>query len=1167
MESKMLVFCEMRVSVQLLAEFLRLRNVCNCEYVMGQRSRQARVNVHVGTHSLPNTKKILAQFKKTGPDAPRLLAATSVLAEGIDVPECNVVVMFDSAPNVVASIQTRGRARTTTSVYVIFTESLQVDQKQRAMATFAATLREVADDPSILGKGHPPRITSHPIPSEEFKSCYYVQRTESFLPCEMAKSLIYNLYKPMDLATGIVSHYSEKPLRRLQYDASTNIVSGYLPKLLHPDCTKPDVEVGQFHLQLLGNITKKTAEKLGYLHCIRLLHQAEILTDNLLLPYKPKSPPLSKTMTDQSGRIDEFWRKACNCFLPHHLHNYLSRSDDDESQGPPPPHEAVPGSSIWYLYHIYFSPPHSTSHVARHYLKYPEQSTPLNPVSHRQPTSHLQSCTEIRCALGLLLPSAFPAGCSQLGFPFPVYFYNDRTSTEHQPTFVHIREPSNASGMNKEIELSADTVKELTEFKRLTLKELLIQRLFESTPSDSIPLPAPCFLAVPLLNDGMPNFPEVIRITSALNSCEYDEEDGHAVEKGMVIRMLPEGFRNIQPVEKHNRYTVETVDECDGLGRSLHCYPFARNRICNFGPLAVDNSPQATPLLLSEKSFLWEIKNKWYKKCPIPGTFAEALACLHLILHKAEIYVGFQELQQLLILQVSTNLLSPSTVSCDKPESAAGTKTSFHLDFCLLSEALTSASALDLPTSQLPSGVPWAPVVASPARSYERLEFLGDAVLKYLAVACEYANSPTSDAEHLTVKSTRVQTNEFLRARFKYRNLYRYVYSRTYKRKFRLDRLRRQQLGAKTQADFVEALIGAAFLSNSPSPTAPHPRRSCAAVENEAANNSNWGGTENAPARAAEQESGFDKDGLETESDGVFELLATDSDGGKQGAAIAAMRKLRRGFHKVCFDPSGLRYTAAVADWLLGTEIRCSLESAGSRLAAAQKAKVNWKDDEACLRKMLGVNKMTNTDMERLWGMDFGNHKQLLSECRMHPSAVQRIRGNLSVQSYDSLEFVGDAALQIMVSYWLAANFVDYNEGQLTVLRSKLVCNNNLGHLILRRLHRHGWKPAQLLYFWESHDSEPTVASSTDEASGKTVQQALDNMGENLQQLLYSPQGDLPKFIADVYEALVGATLVLNDFDLQSVWESIRDDMESSIPDKLVAIEEMSITTPGIEAD
>ncbi len=72
-----------------------------------------------------------------------------------------------------------------------------------------------------------------------------------------------------------------------------------------------------------------------------------------------------------------------------------------------------------------------------------------------------------------------------------------------------------------------------------------------------------------------------------------------------------------------------------------------------------------------------------------------------------------------------------------------------------------------------------------------------------------------------------------------------------------------------------------------------------------------------------------------------------------------------------------------------------------------------------------------------------------LLECALTHSSYSneyKARG-LNLPSNERLEFLGDAVLQILVSEYLFDNFKDYNEGKLTVMRQRLVCEKTLASM------------------------------------------------------------------------------------------------------------------------
>ena len=79
--------------------------------------------------------------------------------------------------------------------------------------------------------------------------------------------------------------------------------------------------------------------------------------------------------------------------------------------------------------------------------------------------------------------------------------------------------------------------------------------------------------------------------------------------------------------------------------------------------------------------------------------------------------------------------------------------------------------------------------------------------------------------------------------------------------------------------------------------------------------------------------------------------------------------------------------------------------------------------------------------LENNLGYTFKN-KKLLKNALVHSSYANEMRG--SVSSNERLEFLGDSVLSIIVSRYIYENFKKMPEGELTRLRSSLVCEKSL---------------------------------------------------------------------------------------------------------------------------
>ncbi|WP_025730066.1 ribonuclease III [Atopobacter phocae] len=129
---------------------------------------------------------------------------------------------------------------------------------------------------------------------------------------------------------------------------------------------------------------------------------------------------------------------------------------------------------------------------------------------------------------------------------------------------------------------------------------------------------------------------------------------------------------------------------------------------------------------------------------------------------------------------------------------------------------------------------------------------------------------------------------------------------------------------------------------------------------------------------------------------------------------------------------------------------------------------------------------------------------KLLQQAFSHTSYMNE-RGLKHLDSYERLEFLGDAALEWMVSNYLYRKYPNYTEGELTRLRAGLVREHSLAYL------------ARLCHF-----DDLMLLGKGEEASG----------GRNRDSLL-----------SDIYEAFIGA--YVTDASLEAVIPFVEQQMDT----------------------
>ncbi|KAG9129978.1 hypothetical protein Leryth_007097 [Lithospermum erythrorhizon] len=140
----------------------------------------------------------------------------------------------------------------------------------------------------------------------------------------------------------------------------------------------------------------------------------------------------------------------------------------------------------------------------------------------------------------------------------------------------------------------------------------------------------------------------------------------------------------------------------------------------------------------------------------------------------------------------------------------------------------------------------------------------------------------------------------------------------------------------------------------------------------------------------------------------------------------------------------------------------------------------------------------------------------LLLEAITHATTNEKDGG----YCYQRLEFLGDAVLDILITWHLYQNHLDVDPGELTDLRSASVNNENFALAAVK------------------HDLHPHLQHCSGELESQihTFVQAVSDSGGN-KNLLQGAQS--PKVLGDLVESIVGAILIDTKLNLDEIWKIV----------------------------
>ncbi|OVA03423.1 Ribonuclease III domain [Macleaya cordata] len=154
--------------------------------------------------------------------------------------------------------------------------------------------------------------------------------------------------------------------------------------------------------------------------------------------------------------------------------------------------------------------------------------------------------------------------------------------------------------------------------------------------------------------------------------------------------------------------------------------------------------------------------------------------------------------------------------------------------------------------------------------------------------------------------------------------------------------------------------------------------------------------------------------------------------------------------------------------------------------------------------------------LEEILGYKF-NDKSLIREALTHPSFYYPVK----LGSYERLEFIGDAVLNLLVAKKLFFAYPELCPGPLTRLRAANVDNEKLARVAIK----HG------LHQFLRHKASPHLEEQVQEFKEAIVEYPVHSNG-----LI-----DTPKFLADIVESTIGAIYVDSNCSVDTVWKVFKE--------------------------
>ncbi|KAG9185235.1 hypothetical protein G6011_07779 [Alternaria panax] len=262
-----LVFIEQRVWVASLAEILachpRTRDLLRVGTFVGS-AKSSKQKANISALAEPKNQQTTLDDLRAG--VINLILATTVLEEGIDVSSCHLVVCFERPKNLKSFVQRRGRARQQKSRYLIFVPDTGEARSSTSWQSLEAEMRKAyEDDKRRVSAAHEAEQT-YEVGERQFR----IPNTGALLTLENASQHLYHFCARL----GSSAYVDTRP--EIEF---TNSYGQITAEITLPLSVDPKVRKAK---SLEKWRTERMAQKDAAFEAYKALYLHELVNENLL---------------------------------------------------------------------------------------------------------------------------------------------------------------------------------------------------------------------------------------------------------------------------------------------------------------------------------------------------------------------------------------------------------------------------------------------------------------------------------------------------------------------------------------------------------------------------------------------------------------------------------------------------------------------------------------------------------------------------------------------------------------------------------------------------------------------------------------------------------------------------------------------------------------------